>query len=42
MFSLGSLSGPAFIGGEIVGTLFGGWLGSKVGGWTAGVLYDYE
>lgn len=41
-FSLGTMAGPAFVGGEIVGSLVGGWVGSELGGWTAGLLYDYS
>jgi RHS repeat-associated protein len=39
-FSLGTLSGPAFVGGEVVGSIGGSWAGSNIGGWVSGVIFD--
>lgn len=39
-FSLGTLSGPAFVGGEVVGSIGGSWAGSNIGVWISGVIFD--
>ena len=41
-FSLGTLSGPAFVGGEVVGSIGGSWAGSNIGGWVSGVIFDLK
>ena len=40
-FSYGTAVGPAYVGGEIVGSIAGGYMGASLGGWLMGTMYDY-